>query len=337
MEQTIANRTAAPLGAHPDETWRGIRLRWWGVLGGLVGGVLDTALLSMLGIALTINDSDARPFVAVYFGISFAVLGYLFGSLVESQRRERRATALLQTQTEAITAARTRLAQSEKLAALGQLAATVAHEVRNPLGVMRSAAQTLRETLPEDGEGGQMSAFIIAEIDRLANVVNSLLVYARPLQPALRAVSVDELMDRALLLARADLSARRIDVRRNDARHLPPLQADSDLLSQVLLGLLANAAEAMPSGGAITLDATADAAVMTLRVSDVGPGVPADLRARVFEPFFTTRPRGTGLGLAIARQIVEAHGGHIEVGDARGGGACFAITLPVAAGDALAA
>jgi two-component system sensor histidine kinase HydH len=182
-----------------------------------------------------------------------------------------------------------------------------------------------------------MSAFIIAEIDRLAKVVSSLLAYARPLQLTVRPVQIGELIDRALLLARGDLAAKRIDVRRSDDAALPAVPVDADLFSQVLLGLLANAAEAMPTGGTIGLDAGAVAGLVTLRVSDSGPGIAPEIRARVFEPFFTTRPRGTGLGLAIARQIVEAHGGNIEVGEARGGGACFAITLPRAAGAALAA
>jgi signal transduction histidine kinase len=115
------------------------------------------------------------------------------------------------------------------------------------------------------------------------------------------------------------------------------VEADPDLLSQVLIGLLANATEAVPPGGAIALDAyVADGAVQ-LSVADSGPGIAPELRSRIFEPFFTTRPRGTGLGLAIARQIVEAHGGRIEVGEAASGGARFIITLPAARGTALAA
>lgn len=316
--------------------WRGVRLRWWGLAAGLVGGVFDTAVLSLLGVTFAINGWDARPLIAAYFGASFAVLGYLFGALTESQRRERRTSALVHAQAEAMAIARARLAQSEKLAALGQLAATVAHEVRNPLGVMRSAAQTLAETLPA-GDPAQASAFIITEIDRLANVVNSLLAFTRPLQVDARPVRVAELFDRAVLLARDELEAKRLRLERHTAAALPAVQADPDLLSQVLIGLLANAAEAVPPGGAIALDAYAADGAVQLSVADSGPGIAPELRARVFEPFFTTRPHGTGLGLAIARQIVEAHGGRIEAGAVTGGGARFTITLPAARGAALAA
>jgi two-component system sensor histidine kinase HydH len=320
-----------------DETWHGIRLRWWGLAAGVLGGIFDTSLLSSLGVTFEINAWDARPLIAAYFGVSFAVLGYIFGALIESQRRERRATAVMQAQAEVIAAARARLAQSEKLAALGQLAATVAHEVRNPLGIMRSAAQTLTERLPSGGEMAQASAFIIAEIDRLANVVNSLLGLARPLQVESRPVAVAELFDHATLLAGGELEAKRARIQRHTAPGLPLVQGDPDLLSQVLLGLLANAAEAVPPGGIIALDAAPADGAVRIHVSDSGPGIPLELRGQIFDPFFTTRARGTGLGLAIARHIVEAHGGRIEVGDAAAGGACFTLTLPAAQGRALAA
>ncbi len=333
----VTDPTGAARGAHDDQMWRGVRLRWWGLAAGVAGGVFDTAALSLLGVTFTINGWDARPVIAAYFGASFAVLGYLLGALTESQRRERRTNALVQAQADAIATARARLAQSEKLAALGQLAATVAHEVRNPLGVMRSAAQTLAETVPAGHDAAQASTFIITEIDRLANVVNSLLAFARPLQLDARPVRVAELFDHALLLARDELDAKRLRVERHTAAALPAVQADPDLLSQVLIGLLANAAEAVPPGGAIALDAYAADGAVQLSVADSGPGIAPELRARVFDPFFTTRPRGTGLGLAIARQIVEAHGGRIEAGEATGGGARFTITLPAARGTALAA
>lgn len=332
------HEAAARAADDSDQYWQGLRLRWWGLLLGLLTGGVDTAGMSLLGVTFTVNAWDARPLVTLFFGSSFATLGFLIGYLVESQRRERRTAALLQTQTEAIATWRARVAQSDKLAALGQLAATIAHEVRNPLAVMRSAAQTLSETLPPaDAAPRQASDFIIAEIDRLANVVNSILAYARPLQLAPRAVAVADLFERVVLLAGDDLAARQVRVERADTAALPPVHADPDLVTQLLLGLLGNAAEAMPAGGVVRLGASAARGVVRLHVADAGPGVPAELRERIFEPFFTTRSRGTGLGLAVARQIVEAHGGRIEVADADGGGARFTVTLPTATGAALAA
>src|SRR5207237_1396118 len=224
--------------------------RWWGAAAGVVLAVVDTLTISALGVRFEMNGHHVSPLVGVWFGSSFALLGFLAGYVVEGRRRDRRQAEVIRAQSEAIAATRARLAQTEKLAALGQLAAAVAHEVRSPLAVIRSAAQGL---------------------------------------------------------------------------------ADGDLICQVLLGLLANAAEAAPSGGEVALAAAAADGGVEIAVADSGPGVPPELRARIFEPFFTTRPRGTGLGLAVARQIVEAHGGRIEVGERTGGGARFTLRPPAAA------
>ena len=312
----------------PGDTWR-----WWGATAGLLTGLGDATLLKWFGVSFAINSRDATLLVGAYFGLSFAVLGYLLGSVFEARRRDQRAARLISEQKDAINTTRARLAQSEKLAALGQLAAAIAHEVRNPLAVIRSAAQNLGDAVPASDDGAQRaSTFITAEIDRLNNVVSSLLAFARPLQVQPGAVAVRDLLDRALLLTRDELAAKQVHVQRTEPVDLPLVTADADLMSQVLLGLLANAAEAVPRGGEVTVQARADGSAVEIEVADSGPGVPAELRERIFEPFFTTRSRGTGLGLAIARQIVAAHVGTIEVGDRAGGGARFTVRLPAARG-----
>jgi len=311
-----------------SQTFR--RVRWWGAAGGALLGAIDIASLVWLGVAFEMNGRDVTLLVAGFFGSSFTLLGYLVGWAVEARHRERDAAAVIRSQSEAIGAARARVAQSEKLAALGQLAAAIAHEVRNPLAVIRSAAQGLAEGRTPDAEAERASAFIMAEIDRLANLVNSLLAFARPLHVEPRSVSPGELFDRALLLAADELTAKQIRLARDESPALPPAWADPDLVCQVLLGLLANAAEAVPPGGEITLGARMNDGAVELAVTDSGPGVPQELRERIFEPFFTTRPRGTGLGLAVAKEIVEAHGGRIVVGERPGGGARFTVQLPVA-------
>jgi signal transduction histidine kinase len=144
-------------------------------------------------------------------------------------------------------------------------------------------------------------------------------------------VHVHELFDRALLLAQDELAGKGLRVQRLEAAGLPAVRADGDLICQVLLGLLSNAAEAAPAGSEVALAAEARDGLIELAVADAGPGVPPELRGRVFEPFFTTRARGTGLGLAVARQIVEAHGGRIAVDEGAGGGARFTVRLPAAA------
>lgn len=306
------------------------RLRWWGAGGGLVLGVIDTFSMRAFGVSFQLNGAEAGWLVAGYFSCSFALLGYLLGYVAEQRRRDHEKAAVIRAQLEALDAARSRLAQSEKLATLGQLAAAIAHEVRNPLAVIRSAAQSVGETLPDDDAARRSCSFITAEIDRLTSVTSTLLAFARPLHLEPHPVAVGAVFDQALLLAAADLAAKNIAVEQRVATGVPAVQADADLLSQVILGLLGNAAAVMPNGGHVVLDARANGAGVEIAVADDGPGVPADLRARIFEPFFTTRPRGTGLGLAVARQIVHAHGGTIAVGDNANGGARFVLTLPAA-------
>lgn len=305
--------------------------RWWGAAAGVAIALVDTVTLAKLGISFAMNGRDVTLLVAAFFATSFALFGFLIGALIAGRRRDREAAAVIRAQVETISAARARLAQSEKLAALGQLATAIAHEVRNPLAVIRSAAQGLGESAPpEDAEAHRACAFITAEIDRLSNVITSLLAFARPPQLEPRAVRVGALFDRALLLAGDDLAESGIRVSRHDPGDVPPVRADPDLVCQVLLGLLANATAVVPSGGEITLEARAANDSVELAVADSGPGVAPELRERVFEPFFTTRARGTGLGLAVARQIVEAHGGRIDVVDRPQGGARFVICLPAA-------
>ena len=312
--------------------------RWWGAVGGIALAVVDTLTMVRLGVTFQMNGRDVTALVAVSFGSSLALLGFLLGYALEARRRDRRAAALVQAQLEALNAARARLVQSEKLAALGQLATAIAHEVRNPLAVIRSAAQGLGETVSsDDAEAARACAFITAEIDRLGSVVSSLLEFARPLHLEPRAVSVRDLFDRAALLAEGELAARGARLGRDELPDLPAVRADPDLLSQVLLGLLANAAEAVPPGGDVTLAARARDGAVELVVEDSGPGIPPELRDRVFEPFFTTRARGIGLGLAVARQVVEAHGGRIEAGERPGGGARLTVRLPPARDSAIAA
>jgi signal transduction histidine kinase len=308
------------------------RTPWWGAAAGALMALVDTATMAALGVSFEMNGRDVSLLVAAFFGTSLATFGFLIGWVIDGRRRDRRAAEVIRGQIEAINAARARLAQHEKLAALGQLAASIAHEVRNPLAVIRSSAQGIAEMLPaERADAHRACSFITTEIDRLSSVITSLLALARPPQLAPRAVSVSDLLDRAVLLARDELDAKQVRVHRAQPANLPAVRADPDLLCQVLLGFLANAAEAVPAGGEVLLEARASDGTVELAVGDSGPGVPEALRERIFEPFFTTRADGVGLGLAVARQIVELHGGRIEVADRAGGGARFAVRLPAAA------
>jgi signal transduction histidine kinase len=298
--------------------------RWAGALVGLSLGAFDTALFSLLGTEFTLAGHDVTLVVSSAFTSSLVGLGFLLGMTSELRRRER-------TSADALDRARAQIAQSEKLASLGQLASAIAHEVKNPLAIIRSSVQNLGEGLPPQDELSHESArFVLEEIDRLTRVTNSLLAFARPLALERSRVSCASILAKTELLAARMLAERSI-VLETDASVDAAIEADGDLVCQVLLGLLGNAAEVTPAGGTIRLEGRADGDGIELAVADRGPGVAAELKERIFEPFFTTREAGSGLGLAVARQIVEAHRGAISVEDRAGGGARFAVRLRRAA------
>ncbi|MGH7949234.1 MAG: sensor histidine kinase [Candidatus Binataceae bacterium] len=323
-----ANQHGAPPKRRRDLS----RLKWWCVALGVALGLTDTLLLASFGIRFELGGRDVTLYAAAWFSTSFAILGFLLGDAIDGRQRARESAKLIGAQMEELERSRARLLQSEKLAALGQLAAAIAHEVRNPLAVMRSAAQSLAETMPaSDDRARRTCSFIIAETDRLENLVTALLAFARPVRVAPRAVSVSELFDRALELARGDLARKRVRIVRDGGGETALVNADLELIAQVIVGLLSNAIEAIADTGAIALEARTRPDIVEIAVEDSGPGIPPELRARVFDPFFTTRAKGVGLGLAIARQIVQAHSGAIDVTDGASGGARFRIVLPAAA------
>ena len=304
-------------------------LQWWGGALGAVIAVADALVLKWMGVNLTSHGHDVMWPVVAWFGVWFAALGFMLGKTLDDRRRARTSADLIRAQMRELAASRERLVQSEKLAALGTLAAAIAHEVRNPLAVIRSAAQSLAEAAPaEAAETLRSCRFMIEEADRLASLVNSLLAFARPARLTARAVAAAELFDRALLLARGPIESRQVHIERREPPPGAVASADPNLIAQVLAGLLTNAAQAAPIGGEVKIECRAEDSTVELAVEDSGPGVPAALRDRIFEPFFTTRASGVGLGLAIARQITEAHGGSLRLGESASGGARFSVILP---------
>ncbi len=324
--------TAAPSATAPLPTTdraTGPRWRWWGVVAGIASGLFDTFGLRALGVSLEVNGNDVMPAVALFFASSFALLGFLLGYLVEQRRSERAMADVVHRQLADLAALRDRLAQSEKLAALGQLAAAIAHEVRNPLGVIRSAAQGIGESLTSDDRDTRRAcAFITDEIDRLNGVITALLAFARPLKLDRRPTSVAAMLERATQLVARELAGRTLELRAHPPHDALAIEADADLATQALVDLLLNAAAVSPPGADIEVDTRVELDAVTIAVVDHGPGVPVELRERIFEPFFTTKPEGTGLGLAVARQIAVAHGGRLCVEAAAAGGSRFSLVLP---------
>ncbi len=217
------------------------------------------------------------------------------------------------------------LGRREALASLGQMAALVAHEVRNPLAGIGGVVQILGSRLPADSSDRVAVTGVLRRIEALDAKIEGLLRFARPSQPRFAAISVHALLrDTAGLLA-ADKEMGDVEVSISGEDLTVP--GDDDLLKEVFLNLFLNAAEAMDHKGGIRVAVSAGSDRCRIAVRDQGPGVPPQARARVFEPFFTTKPRGTGLGLAIARRVVEDHGGAIEISCPAEGGTTVTVSL----------
>lgn len=305
--------------------WR--RPRWGYAAAAFLLGVVYTLVAQLAGFAFRLGERDFTLAAGALVEVSFAGFGYLLGLVTEARQREQALAREAERRLRDLARTRVRLAQAEKLAALGELASALSHELRNPLAILRSMAQNLEEG-PGATPARSTCREMIEEIDRLARVTARLVDFARPLEPARRRVSPEELVERTYQLAEELLRERPIELTIAPGPPQLELDVDPDLLCQVLLGLLENAAAVAPAGSEVVLGWAVVGDDLELRVEDRGPGVPAELRRKIFEPFFTTRAGGHGLGLAVARQIVEAHGGRLEVGDRPGGGAVFRLRLP---------
>ncbi|HEX8722848.1 MAG TPA: ATP-binding protein [Pyrinomonadaceae bacterium] len=224
-----------------------------------------------------------------------------------------------------------RIAQSERLAALGRMAATVAHEVKNPLSAIKSIAQVLREDEYLRREYARDLELIVGETDRLSRSVTQMLSFARTAPHAGEPRRVGELIDSVLMLFQREAANRHVALKAEGETPDGELDgAAAAALRDALTNLVLNALQATPAGGRVTLAASAEGGRLTVSVADTGPGVPPDLRGRIWEPFYTTKQRGTGLGLAIVRKRVEEAGGLARLAPQRPGeGACFELTMTV--------
>jgi two-component system nitrogen regulation sensor histidine kinase GlnL len=234
--------------------------------------------------------------------------------------------------------------RGETLAAAGQIAMGLAHEIRNPLGAIRGAVQLMRRELGDDARLGEYTDVLLKEVDRVNRIIEMLLDIGRPV--TLRAVplNVHQLLERVALLAEEMAGERGVQILRRYDPSLPPIMADEDRILQVFHNLVRNAIEAMEGGGRLTLVTRlsmdplftkvdlghGQRSMAEIQVIDDGQGIPKSVRARLFTPFFTTKDKGLGLGLALCHRIVEEHRGAIQVASEAGKGTTVSCFLPIA-------
>jgi two-component system, NtrC family, sensor histidine kinase HydH len=279
---------------------------------GLRGGLVAAATISviflphvlMTRVMLPRQASEAVFEIPLYF-----VVGVVTGVLSDRQRK-----------------ANESLRRAERLKTLGEMAAGMAHEVKNPLAAIRSSAQILAERV--SGKEAQFAQIIVSEVDRLNRVVNDFLDYARPAPLKREPVLLSALLDSCLELLAPVIEQAGVAVKRAYAENERQVNADPNQLRQVFLNLILNAVQAMPTSGQVTLDVRQEDGSTQVSVRDTGPGIPSDRLRHVFEPFHSTKPGGTGLGLPIAQRIVTGHEGRLRIESKPGEGTTATVTLP---------
>jgi signal transduction histidine kinase len=219
-----------------------------------------------------------------------------------------------------------RLREATALARLGEMAAVIAHEVKNPLAAVRGAVQVIGTRLPPGGNDGEIVKEILSRIDGLNDLIQDLLIFARPPAPKPVQTNLSSLLGSVVALLKRDPALREVDVQITG--NLAPVMADPNLLTIVLQNLVINAAQAMHGRGTIRVTLRESEGWQHVEIADSGPGLPPEIRAALFRPFKTTKARGTGLGLATARRLMELHHGTITVVSPDSGGTVAAISVP---------
>ena len=221
------------------------------------------------------------------------------------------------------------LRRADRLAAMGELSAGMAHEVRNPLASIKGTAEILRDGIDSSDKRYEFAQILVREVDRLENVVRDFLRFAKPDKGVLEEVRICEAMNDVVGLIRQQAIKTGVEIELDCSDELPLISGNFEQLKQAFLNFVLNALQVMPDGGKLTIKGDTEQGLVRVVFSDTGPGIPEALQGRVFNPFYTTRQEGTGLGLAITHRIIDAHGGKISLESRLGEGATFTVKLPI--------
>jgi two-component system NtrC family sensor kinase len=286
-----------------------------GIIAIPIARIVTTPIAGLVQATRRLAEGDMSVRVKTHGHWELAVLGQSFNRMVET---------LVETQQ--------KLVHQEKLASMGQLAAGVAHEINNPLGSILLLSDVMNKEIPEDDPHREDLEMIIKETTRCKNIVSDLLNFSRQQQVLTQDTDLNSLMEKTIREVEKKPDFKEVQIIRKYSSDLPVIQADPDQLQQVFTNLLNNAAEAMESGGTITLSTRSiDQKWVEIKISDTGIGIPEENLGKLFTPFFTTKAlgKGTGLGLSIVYGIIKMHRGQIYVSSQVGTGTDFTITLPI--------
>jgi len=222
-----------------------------------------------------------------------------------------------------------RLARAEKLSSLGEMAAGISHEIRNPLGIIRSSAELLKKKAAKVDPTNTIPDIIVEESSRLNSIITDFINYAKPRSPNVAPCQVEEVIEKNITFLEAQMNKQGYNIEKRYQNSLPQIMADSNMLYQSFLNILINAMQAMPNGGRILVELSSNEHLLTVHFDDEGKGIPPENLEKIWDPFFTTKDIGTGLGLGIVKNIIESHGGSIQIVNRTVRGARVTIELPI--------
>lgn len=304
---------------------------WFGVWGGLVTAVA-AALAYLPHIRHAWADNAPYTFSQNSELFIFVCAGLLVGFLADVQRRlteeARRAALSLEATNRELTESHAQLRRADRLAALGQIAAGLAHEIRNPLAGIKGALDIVLTRVAKETPEAEFATIAATEVERLNELVQEFLTYARPHSPELRATCLQTIVENVLLLLRPEAERAGVVLVQEASSPQPDVLVDSEQVRQVIFNVVLNGIQASPASREVRVATLRSDTHLIVEVADQGPGIPADQLPHIFDPFFTTKPHGTGLGLAISQRIIEAHQGDIDIRNGAGGGAVVRIALP---------
>lgn len=300
-------------------------------------GSLGISLLSGAVYLMHIAEHGHDPQAAILNQYAevfmFQVVGVVTGLLAGAERRQRRrfekASADLAAAYQELRDTVSLLIRADRLKSVGEVAAAIVHEIRNPLSAIKGAAQVIEKEIPQDSPRRRFVAVIEEEVDRLNKLVTEFLTFARPRQPEKRPSDINQLIESILTFTSKEATKRGIRLVSQLDDHLPAVEVDAEQIRQVLLNLILNAIHAMPQGGVVEVGSKRVGESVELSVRDYGTGIDPGIRDKIFDPFFTTKPEGTGLGLSVAYGLIKQHEGEIELGDVEGPGSMFIVRLPI--------
>lgn len=320
---------------------------WWEVLTGLeknrkvitfaplrVEKSLSSISGPVLGVVEIVQDLSKDYEAIISFQIRFittssVIMGMLFIALVYVVKR---GEDIIQKRAQERLELREQLSKAERLSSLGEMAAKISHEIRNPLGIIMSSAEHLKKKMAVFDPSSTIPNIIVEESTRLNNIITDFFNFATPRGPDLIPCRVDEVIEKNIKLLALQTREQGHIIRKNYSDEIPVIMADSIMLYQAFLNIMINSIQAMPDGGEIYIEINSNNSFITIIFEDQGEGIPENLLKKIWDPFFTTKEEGTGLGLGIVKNLIESHGGDIRIENRPKRGVKVLLRLPIKQG-----